>query len=393
MSSAGAKDERALPIDGVFSFGEDLSTEKMTVEETRQWGQQKTESSVSSYPQQRPKLFANTNIPSETPISPTYRRQFYTMGAQPDTPLEEQKRSQQKNTERGYSSSKSTSNLFRLVPLQENPLEDWPEAEAEAGEGNSSNQASFESPELPIEEANAPNTLSNQSSVRRKNNKTTSNAARVENTELNRIKAQFKEEQKNFRRRIVKHMIDKRNMKTDHLQQRRSWENASRLKAQDVAAHHIASKWFPIREKVHKPKRVDDKSQGSEVDPPLYDDFPARIRQMTVDAWLLRADIAYAMQEWRAMELHSVTACELADGLGWQPFKAQCQMPLGKALYHMKDWEGAAEAFEAAKATDGYYVSESEITYWLEMTKMRLQEDLDAPVETPITRTPLHSFH
>lgn len=194
------------------------------------------------------------------------------------------------------------------------------------------------------------------------------------------IKTQLKEEQKNFRRRIVKHMIDKRNMEADHLQRRRSWENTSRLKAEAVD-HRTASKWFPICENVRKPKRVDDRTQDSESDPPLYDNFPARIRQVTVDAWLLRAEIAHAMKEWRAMELYSATAYELADGLGWQPFKAQCKMPLGKALYHMKDWDRAAEAFDLAKATEGYYISESEIIHWLEKTSMRLQEKLNASVK------------
>lgn len=163
------------------------------------------------------------------------------------------------------------------------------------------------------------------------------------------------------------------------MQREQSWENTSRLEAQAVD-EDTASKWFPIHESVRKPKRIDERTPDSESDPPLYDNIPATIRQLTVDVWLLRADVAHKMKEWRAMELYSATAYELADGLGWQPFKARCKMSLGKALYHMENWDAAAEAFEAAKATEGYYVSESEITHWLEKTRMRLQKEPNVPI-------------
>lgn len=177
MTSAGTKDEGRLTLESVYRSGEDLSMEKMATEEMEQREQQEPESSVVSYSQQRPKLFADTNITPETPISPTYKRQFYVMGAQPDTPLGEQKRVPQKNTRRSYTPSESTPNLFGSMPLQKSPFADWPKAEA--GEGHSSNQPSLEPLELPIKEANTPNVLPNQYSVRSNINKATSNVARV----------------------------------------------------------------------------------------------------------------------------------------------------------------------------------------------------------------------
>lgn len=177
MTSASAKDEGRLTLKNNYSSQGDRSIGKMTAEEIEQRGQQKSGPSVGSYSQQRPKLFADTNITPETPLSPTYKRQFYAMEAQPDTPLGEQKPVSQKNTRRSYTPNGSAPTLYRSAPLQKNPFADWPIAEAD--EGYVSNQALVESLELPIEEVSTPDMLPNHHSVRADNNDVTSNAARV----------------------------------------------------------------------------------------------------------------------------------------------------------------------------------------------------------------------
>ncbi|KAI4116432.1 MAG: hypothetical protein LQ345_003148 [Seirophora villosa] len=100
-------------------------------------------------------------------------------------------------------------------------------------------------------------------------------------------------------------------------------------------------------------------------DPPLYDNIKDRMRQMTVELWLVGAKIAYSMQDWHAMEYQSQQAYTLAADLQWEPFKAKCAFPLGVALSRQGHWVKAYESFQEAERTNGYYIPRSEILMWL----------------------------
>ncbi|KAL9601045.1 MAG: hypothetical protein Q9219_002754 [cf. Caloplaca sp. 3 TL-2023] len=130
-----------------------------------------------------------------------------------------------------------------------------------------------------------------------------------------------------------------------------------------------------------------DKSQSAEpeVDPPLYDNLPDKLRQMTVDVWLLRAKIAYLSKDWNAMENHGQQAQELAGDLQYEPFIAKCAFPIGVALFKQKKRIVAYEKFEEAERTRGYYIPRGEILYWMEKANTKLPGE-----RTPYT-TPLHS--
>ncbi|KAL8962966.1 MAG: hypothetical protein Q9193_000705, partial [Seirophora villosa] len=100
-------------------------------------------------------------------------------------------------------------------------------------------------------------------------------------------------------------------------------------------------------------------------DPPLYDNIKDKLRQMTVELWLVGAKIAYSLRNWKAMEHQSQQAYNLAADLQWEPFKAQCAFPLGVALSRQGLWVRAYESFEEAEKTNGYYIPRSEILTWL----------------------------
>ncbi|KAL9009784.1 MAG: hypothetical protein Q9173_005220, partial [Seirophora scorigena] len=100
-------------------------------------------------------------------------------------------------------------------------------------------------------------------------------------------------------------------------------------------------------------------------DPPLYDNIKDKMRQMTVELWLVGAKIAYSMQNWHAMEYQSQQAYTLAADLQWEPFQAKCAFPLGVALSRQGHWVRAYESFKEAEKTKGYYIPRSEILIWL----------------------------
>ncbi|KAL9051311.1 MAG: hypothetical protein Q9206_004747 [Seirophora lacunosa] len=100
-------------------------------------------------------------------------------------------------------------------------------------------------------------------------------------------------------------------------------------------------------------------------DPPLYDNIKDKMRQTTVELWLVGAKIAYTMQDWHAMEYQSEQAYTLAADLQWEPFKAKCAFPLGVALSRQGRWVRAYESFQEAEKTNGYYIPRSEILIWL----------------------------
>ncbi|KAL8720056.1 MAG: hypothetical protein Q9225_003024 [Loekoesia sp. 1 TL-2023] len=182
----------------------------------------------------------------------------------------------------------------------------------------------------------------------------------------------------------------------DTMQSSRAWQNDPEL-AQTTLIRRSAAQWSRAeRGEVRKPQLVSEKMFGREhrqintegnselmdrlrsasppKDPPLYDNFQDKLRQMTVDLWLLRSKIAYSIQDWKAMESHGQQAHALAGVLQWKPFVAKCAFPIGVALYKQRDWLGAYENFEEAEKTQGYYIPRKEILHWLTITNAKLVE-------------------
>lgn len=125
-------------------------------------------------------------------------------------------------------------------------------------------------------------------------------------------------------------------------------------------------------------------------DPPLYDSLLAKLRQKTVETWLLRSEVACIIEDWENMEKHARQAQKLAVDLQWEPFIAQCAFPIGKALYMQGDLLGAYQNVEeVAEKTQGYYVSKAETRYWL--VKFANEVKTSLPQQRPSSLTPLTS--
>ncbi|KAI4179724.1 MAG: hypothetical protein L6R41_007673 [Letrouitia leprolyta] len=164
---------------------------------------------------------------------------------------------------------------------------------------------------------------------------------------------------------------------------------------------------WPVRE-LRKPQLVSERvfedearkirkeSSAAKVDEPplkdlpLYDNLLDKMRQKTVETWLLRSEVACLVEDWGCMETYARQAQKLAIDLQWEPFIAQCAFPIGKALYMQNDLLGAFENLqEVAEKTQGYYVSRAEIRDWLITINAELETSW--PKERPPSLTPLTS--
>ncbi|KAL8862165.1 MAG: hypothetical protein Q9178_001621 [Gyalolechia marmorata] len=202
-----------------------------------------------------------------------------------------------------------------------------------------------------------------------------------------------------------------------HAQQKDAWQNE--LNRAQIAT----TRWSqPLREVIKKPRLIGDQEieieahqvdsngdtefvrgnllySGSQRYQPLYDSFPARLRQMAVELLLQRSNIADILRDWKAMENCSRQAYDLAVYFKWKPYHARCAFSIGKALYQQKDWMGAYEKFEEAEKTEGYYIARRDILHWLSETSQRLEEFPEpwsttlsaARGENPPSLTPLNT--
>ncbi|KAL8949958.1 MAG: hypothetical protein Q9222_003969 [Ikaeria aurantiellina] len=235
------------------------------------------------------------------------------------------------------------------------------------------------------------------------------NAGYVPRTEYELYKATAEE-------RLNEARIQAQSLERQHFLERAKWQE----KLEDAhiqRARHAAARWSRDgKAKICKPAparrewfdtnarwidRQDANRSNTEtpstsrpvLEPPLYDNIPDKIRQMTVDMWLLRSKIASAMEEWQAMETHSRKAQDLAKAFYWGPFVAKCAFPQGLALYKQGYWQQAHSYLQEAEKTNGYYVVREEISRWLKLASEKLHDPAvsfpeRAPIVSPLTALP-----
>ncbi|KAL8650237.1 MAG: hypothetical protein Q9226_005224, partial [Calogaya cf. arnoldii] len=125
-------------------------------------------------------------------------------------------------------------------------------------------------------------------------------------------------------------MQERKSLERQHAQQRAAWHDE--LERARVAA----SRWTrPAGATARRPKLISDQeieaeahqfqSHGtkelahevlpfaeSEKHPPLYNNFPDQLRQMTVELLLQRSKVAYTLKDWKTMDTTSRQAYNLA---------------------------------------------------------------------------------
>lgn len=217
-------------------------------------------------------------------------------------------------------------------------------------------------------------------------------------TEGNALPADFTEYRKHVenqfaeaRRIIAKSMQERKSLERQHARQRTAWQDE--LERARVAVN----RWTrPIGAKVRVPRLISDQeieaeayhSQSNghiestqeqlpfaewEQHPPLYNNFPDRLRQMAVELLVQRSKVAYTLKDWKSMETSSRQAYNLARYFDWEPYIARSAFWIGIALYHQENWTEAYEAFEEADKTNGYYIARRIILHWLSKTSKRLE--------------------
>lgn len=127
---------------------------------------------------------------------------------------------------------------------------------------------------------------------------------------------------------------------------------------------------------------------GLTRDPYLYDNIGAKMRQMTVDLWLLRTKVAEYVKDWKAMENYGRQAHKLAGDLRWEPFVAQCALPIGIALFNQGEWFGAYENFEEAEKTQGYYLAPETISVWQRLAAVKADCSAQRPSVPALASNP-----
>ncbi|KAL8932509.1 MAG: hypothetical protein Q9211_006273, partial [Gyalolechia sp. 1 TL-2023] len=185
-------------------------------------------------------------------------------------------------------------------------------------------------------------------------------------------------------------------LELQHDQQWSAWQEHRKL-SEEAHDPRSTRQWTrPARGEIRKPQLVSEKTFEREIrkilskeayaeldkspsaeakrDPLLYDNLPDKLRQKTVDMWLLRSDIAFLVKDWRLMESHGRQAQKLAIDLQWEPFIAKCAFPIGIALFMQNDMFGAYESMVEAEKTKGYYISRTKISHWLEKINAKLDE-------------------
>lgn len=97
----------------------------------------------------------------------------------------------------------------------------------------------------------------------------------------------------------------------------------------------------------------------------LYEGLVDRLRQATVEMYILRAGMAQRRKDWPSMHLRANEALNLAERLDYLPMNARCLFYRGIAQFHLRNLYDAADDLEFSRACVGIYKQESEINYWV----------------------------
>jgi hypothetical protein len=101
----------------------------------------------------------------------------------------------------------------------------------------------------------------------------------------------------------------------------------------------------------------------------LYEGLVDRLRQATVEIYILRAGMAQRCKDWPSMHLHADEALNLAEHLNYLPMNARCLFYRGIAQFHLRNLYDAADDLEFSRTCIGIYRQESEINYWVQLVE------------------------
>ncbi|MCJ1422932.1 hypothetical protein MMC29_000812 [Sticta canariensis] len=92
--------------------------------------------------------------------------------------------------------------------------------------------------------------------------------------------------------------------------------------------------------------------------------LPFKLRKLSTELVLGRAEVCMILREWSEMEKRSREAMAMASNLNHEPLTARCWFFLGVACYHLKKWALASDSFEFAKPCIGVYTTAHEFRSW-----------------------------
>lgn len=111
--------------------------------------------------------------------------------------------------------------------------------------------------------------------------------------------------------------------------------------------------------------------------------LPFKLRKLSTELVLARAEACMILREWDDMERRSKEALGMAAVLQYKPLIARCQFFLGIAFHSQNKWGLATDAFEFAKPCVGVYITARELDAW----RQEVDSVMGAPPDFSIEST------
>ena len=92
--------------------------------------------------------------------------------------------------------------------------------------------------------------------------------------------------------------------------------------------------------------------------------LPFKLRELSTELVLGRAEACMILREWSEMEKRSHEAMALASDLHHESLTARCWFFLGVACYHLQKWSLSSDSFDFAKPCVGVYITAREFRSW-----------------------------
>lgn len=118
-----------------------------------------------------------------------------------------------------------------------------------------------------------------------------------------------------------------------------------------------------------------------------HTNLPFKLRKLSTELVLARAEACMMLREWDEMERRSQEAWAMASDLHYEPLTARCQFFLAIAFYGQEKWALASDALEFAKPCVHVYTTPHELDAWRQKIDS-VMEMSPAPSITSRSNTP-----
>ncbi|MCJ1423518.1 hypothetical protein MMC29_001402 [Sticta canariensis] len=110
--------------------------------------------------------------------------------------------------------------------------------------------------------------------------------------------------------------------------------------------------------------------------------LPFKLRKLSTELVLGRAEACMILREWSEMEKRSHEAMAMASNIHHEPLTARCWFFLGVACYHLNKWALSSDSFDFAKPCVGVYITAREFRSWKQKVDSAMGASPAGSIET-----------